>query len=311
MKDLYLYIGRYATKPILDNLGFRRREDNITNWPRICWISTGTLSLYPVGLSGFGLRQRGSAFNRVISTYAPSVKSLLVARIRSSIMPAHSTVDKDPSVAIFAMKTTKGSVKQDPYQHDEDKPEARSWGKFKLAEDENRIVQDYLPAVEVKIQPTGLEVINTLRKCFSIVHFSCHGWTDYIKPAESMLLFDDWGTDPLAVEKIVRASIGSKLAVVSACSTANSGLEGLQDEPNHVTAALFTAGFQTVVGTLWSVVEDQALIFTKEFYQILALHAKDGITTRVVAEAVHLATMKVAESRPNPAVWSPFICFGV
>ncbi|KAM7187266.1 hypothetical protein V8F20_011021, partial [Naviculisporaceae sp. PSN 640] len=71
IKDLYLYVWRNVTKPILDNLGFQLREDNITNWPRICWISRGTLSLYPIGLSGFGFGQRGNAFNRVISTYAP------------------------------------------------------------------------------------------------------------------------------------------------------------------------------------------------------------------------------------------------
>ena len=309
-KDMYVHVWRHAMKPILDNLGFQRREYSVTEWPRICWIPTGTLSLYPIGVTGFGLGERGNTFNRVISTYAPSVKALLASSARSST-PERRHVDNETSAAVFAMKKTKGKPKTDVWEHPEDAPELADWGELRLATDEVRIVQHHFPTAEVRFQPTSPEVIETLRKGFSIVYFSCHGWIDYINPSKTMLLFENWGDDPLSVEQISKANICSKIAVMSACSTANSGVEGLQDEPNHVTAALYMAGFQAVVGSLWSVREQDALIFTEELYQYLALHAKDGITTRVVAEAVHVATMKVAQSTQNPAFWSPFVCFGI
>ena len=309
-RDLYLNVWRHATKPILDSLGFKRREDSVTEWPRVCWVPTGTLSLYPVGVTGFGRSEPGNGFNRVISTYAPSIKALLASRARSSAS-THPAIENEPSAAVFVMEKTPGLQKGDLYQDPDDAPELGGWGELERAADEARIVQHYFPGAEVRFQPTSQEVVETLRQGFSIVHFSCHGWTDYINPGNSMLLFKDWGQNPLTVEQIAKDSIGSKVAVMSACSTANSGLEGLQDEPHHVTAALFTTGLHAVVGTLWSVREDDELIFTEELYQYLALHAKEGLATRVVAEAVHLATMKVMQSTPNAAYWSPFVCFGI
>ncbi|KAF5975816.1 hypothetical protein FCOIX_7472 [Fusarium coicis] len=49
LKELYDYIWRRAMKPILDDLGFLRRQSDISEWPRVCWTPTGILSLYPVG----------------------------------------------------------------------------------------------------------------------------------------------------------------------------------------------------------------------------------------------------------------------
>ena len=309
-KDMYVYIWRHAMKPILDNLGFQRRECSVTEWPRVCWIPTGTLSLYPVGVTGFGIGERGNTFNRVISTYAPSVKALLASNAHSR-MPECRHVGNEPSAAVFAMKTTKGKPKTDVWEHPEDAPKLADWAELKFATEEARIVQHHFSTAEFQFQPTGTEVIETLRKGFNIVHFSCHGWIDYINPSKTMLLFENWADDPLSVEQISKANICSKIAVMSACSTANSGLEGLQDEPNHITAALYMAGFQAVVGGLWSVREQDALIFTEELYRYLALHANDRITTRMVVEAVHVAIMKVTQSTQNPAFWSPFVCFGI
>jgi hypothetical protein len=310
LKGLYDYIWRRAMKPILDELGFLRRQGDIAEWPRVCWIPTGILSLYPVGFSGIGLGEPGNAFNRVISTYAPSIKAMLVAKNHSTL-PRIPRTAKDPTTAVLAMENTAGHPKKDVWEHPDDVPDPAPWVPLTFAKEEALIVEKYFPATFVRFQPTRQEVLDKSSHSCSLIHLSCHGWNDFINPSKSMLLFGDTQPDPLLVEQIGKATILSKVVVVSACWTANSGLEGLQDEPNHITAALFAAGFQAVVGSLWSVRQSVAVSFMEELYQYLALHARGDVDIRIVAEAVHVASMKVAQGFPNNSFWSPFICYGI
>jgi CHAT domain-containing protein len=133
-----------------------------------------------------------------------------------------------------------------------------------------------------------------------------------------MLLFDDWEVNPLTVQIMDGLRINSELVVLSACFTANSGVDNLQDECIQLASVLFDVGFPRVIGSLWCIAEEQTRDFVKAFYQYLGENHHGNITTRCVAEACHAVTLEVGRCSRNdanivgePLYWSPFICIAV
>lgn len=318
LNQLLESLWRNGIKTILDSLGYVHQTDGVESWPRVCWIPTGVLSLYPIGAAGLGLGKKGNAYNRVISTYAPSIKALMrtTERPTGRSRPAYDT---GVSTLVLEMVDTEGTPPDGLWINPEDAPIQKPWPRLQNSEEEAKIVQQHFPSAVTKFEPTTEEVLKSIRQAYSIVHFSCHGHVNYIDPTESMLLFKGWKGDPLTVGRIGDLNIDSDLAFLSACFTANGGIEGVQDEPKHMTASLHAAGFRNVVGSLWYVSQEHAMLFVKAFYQYLAAHSAGAVTSRSVAEATHVAMMDVAmasrttgnRNLGDARVWVPFICVGI
>ncbi|KAK6530479.1 hypothetical protein TWF694_003831 [Orbilia ellipsospora] len=308
-----------TAKPILDFMGYLRRDDDICNWPQVCWITTGVLSLYPIHAAGLGIHKQGNVMNRVVSTYAPSLKALLRAQ-RSGVKVYENSIR---TAAVLAMIDTPGT-KPNPLVSDPDSlPDPLPWPSLNLSSDEVGIVRNCFNGtsgyeINVEIEPDTNRAIAILEGSSKVIHISCHGYVDYNDPSRSMLLFSDWKTNPLTVERLGRVKVSSQLLVLSACFTANGGVENLQDEMVHLSSALYLSGSSSVMGTLWQVGEEHAREFFSEFYKYISEHEGSKNFVRVVAEACHIAAKTLARKTSNlgndmrgaPREWAPFICLG-
>lgn len=305
LRDLW----KHLVKPVLDDLGYRNRPSPSDTWPRVWWIPTGILSLYPVHAAGLGLHKQANTMNRVISSYAPSLKALLFSRSRRKETHSkfkqesdkeHSTA-QSPAAGIIAMHDTPARQPLEFSQHEAD------------------VTATFLPNSEVLLQPTTQEALQLIGRGLPIVHFSCHGEINFDYPSQSALLMTDWETNPLTVSDLQLLDVkASQLAFLSACFTANAGVENLQDETTHLAAALQIAGFPNVVGSLWYVGQEAALAIVKRFYKLLS-EGKGELSSRSIAESLHFAVLDFAETtrtaanrmRGDPVSWAPFVHFGI
>ncbi|KAJ7797147.1 CHAT domain-containing protein, partial [Mycena olivaceomarginata] len=141
------------------------------------------------------------------------------------------------------------------------------------------------------------------------VHFACHG-VQSTSPTKSALLLarSSW----LTLSNIIEPSLpNADLAFLSACQTA-TGSKQLQDESVHLTAGMLLAGYRSVIGTMWSIGDNDAPQVASDVYAHL-LEASPPDLTRA-AEALHLAVRKLQQqlgAKQSFLRWVPFIHFGV
>lgn len=234
--------------------------------------------------------------NRIISSYAPSLSSLVRLHRREK---KEKYTDEPNEAVIVSMPETAGRSSLD------------------LSTDEAAAIAQIFPKSTLLKSQTTEQVLSAIAKQPHIVHFSCHGEVDYSQPLLSKLLMSNWKTSPLTVADLQMLNIKrSQLAFLSACFTANAGVENMQDEGNHIAGALHCAGFPNVVGSSWYVGELAALEVTRRFYEELVKAGENW--TKDVAKALHFAVMDFRENtrtagnrmRGDPVSWAPFLHFG-
>ena len=307
MKDLWKWIA----SPVLTSLGYDQMPSGQQKWPHVWWVLTGVLSLYPIHAAGVGLHsKKNNVMNRVISSYAPTLKSLGRSRAqynrlqRGKTSVSSSTRMPDTSISVIAM------------------PETAERVSLEYAEKEGIEITSLFSHAKLMDSPTKAKVVEALTQGPTIIHFSCHGEVDYDFPWKSKILLKDWQEDALTVQNIhdmhLSNNQNSQVAFLSACFTANAGVENRQDEMDHLVTALQLAGFMSVVGTLWDVQQKSAYEVVKEFYRTLATK-EGGFDAKYIATALHFAVLKFREStrevgndmKGNPMVWAPFVNFGI
>lgn len=116
------------------------------------------------------------------------------------------------------------------------------------------------PARKTLLQHQEATRAKVMRACHehSVLHFSCHGYANLLKPPESGLLMahDEW----LKVQDFLGMQLRAvQLAVLSACETGLPGAE-LPDEMIGLAAGLLQAGVAGVVGSMWSVSDASTMI---------------------------------------------------
>ncbi|EHK96387.1 hypothetical protein M7I_7886 [Glarea lozoyensis 74030] len=270
LRDLW----RNLVNPVLRDLGHLQTLSKSDSWPRIVWIPTGILCLYPIHAAGLGLHKEANAMNRVISSYASSLSSLLRLHENEG---RGASLDGPTKVAIMAMPET---VDRQPLD---------------LSLQEAAAITRAFPDSELLVNRTTEDVLEVIARQPQIVHFTCHGEVDYDQPLLSKLLTRDWQTSPLTVAQLQVLNIErSRLAFLSACFTANAGVENMQDENNHLAGALHRAGFPSIVGSLWYVGEEAALEVTRRFYEELAKEEQEW--PEHVAKALHFAILDFRET---------------
>jgi len=84
----------------------------------------------------------------------------------------------------------------------------------------------------------------------------------------------------------------AELAFVSACHGAAVDIEGTPDEVIHLSAALQFCGFRSVVGTLWSMADEDGPDVAKDFYGHM-FRDLQKVDFRDAAEALNIVTKKM------------------
>jgi tetratricopeptide (TPR) repeat protein len=237
MLEILGWLWDVVGQPVLHALGHDQMPAAGRPWPRVWWVTSGPLSVFPLASAGRYDAGLGHAVtDRVVSSAVPTVRALL--RIRS----AH----RDPAVAerllVVAMPHTADAS---------DLPGA--------ADEADLLARRFPHSVVLVDEQATLERVRAELATATRVHFACHGVSDVQVPENSALLLSDHAAHPMTVTELARTQLpAAAFAFLSACST-GAGIPPLADEFVHVTGGCLLAGFGSVVGTLWQIDDDTPL----------------------------------------------------
>ncbi|RPB19054.1 hypothetical protein L211DRAFT_843071 [Terfezia boudieri ATCC MYA-4762] len=227
-------------------------EELTTSGPRIWWVLTRETSRLPVhaGASEDVKSKPIRVFDRVVSSYTTSIKSLIFCREQLAKRIKDNTTKGKHALLCGLMNT----------EYDEE----RGLRSVNNAESETQAIKEVLEKDrDVNVvrwatpttAPQAEAVCNALSPPStptpSIFHFSGHGSSSPLDPSSSAIYLYD---KPLDVASLLQARVFTAapiLAYLSACSTGTTTL--LPDEGVHVMSGFVSAGFMNVIGTLWDV----------------------------------------------------------
>ncbi|MBC7696230.1 MAG: CHAT domain-containing protein [Burkholderiales bacterium] len=139
----------------------------------------------------------------------------------------------------------------------------------------------------------------------SILHVGAHAFCDYQNSRSSYILVSD--TEKLFLNQISNAKLNYKLAVLSACETANGDVEkgeGTISFNRH----LYLAGIHSAITTLWKVDDEATASIIKSFYREL-LDGNSSIKSMHNAKLAYLSNPKSVDDY-DPYYWGGLIYTG-
>ena len=235
VRDILQWLWTTAVRPVLDELGFRGVPADGTPMPHVWWVPTGWLSSIPIHAAGCHGERGMSALDRVVSSYAMTLKSLAYTRER-----ARTFRSAPAQTAVFvAMPTTPGQKA------------------LPNVDAEISAIEQILPKSISRATVRNAEKTEVLQqvKSSDIVHFACHGFSDPSDPSRSCLYLQD---SKLFVQDLVSLKCKSaQLAYLSACRAAVNRSETLLDEGIHLAGTFQLAGFTHVIGSLWELSDER------------------------------------------------------
>ncbi|KLO92848.1 uncharacterized protein LW93_4002 [Fusarium fujikuroi] len=325
IEPLLEWLWDVICRPCLDALGFKDQPSD-DNWPRVWWIPTRYFSRLPLHAAGYHSAAASSTdtvMDRVMSTYASSIKALIHGR-RHTIRGLE-TSEPDAALLVAMPKT----------------PNLSTGGLLPFALDEVDMLAALCPSLglEPTMPPRRRdEVLEHLKTC-KIFHFAGHGQSDPGDPSRSCLLLEDWETNPLTAGTLRDHRLQDNppfFAYLSACSTGANESDRFADEGVHLAQAFQLAGFRHVIGTLWRVSDRHSVDVAKVLYETMQ---HEGVTDQVVCRGLHRAVRALRDGRiemewrdtntalprrgadirdivgcdedTKPLYWVPYVHFGV
>jgi tetratricopeptide (TPR) repeat protein len=275
------WLADRITGPALDHLGLNGTQSD-SGWPRVWWCPGGVLSLLPLAAAGDhdpSSQRCDAVIDRVISSTIPTLRALIHAR---QPLPHR----RDAKILAVAM----------PHTADHDDLPG-------VTREVSSLADCWPTAVTVLGLPgTAAATHDTVTAQlpeYPLVHFACHGETDFTNPSESHLLLTD---RPLTVRDLTRMRLSEvDLAFLSACATARTGVT-LPDEPIHLAAACQLVGYRHVIASLWPISDADTAWLAKTFYTAITNNTVDEAAT-----ALHRATRRLRLlNRLSPSRWAPY-----
>lgn len=148
------------------------------------------------------------------------------------------------------------------------------------------------------------------------VHFACHATQNPLRPLKSSFHLLDGQLDLFEIIKLKIPD--GDLAFLSACQTSRTGDKRLSDEAVHLAAGMLTAGYRSVVSTMWPIGDSNGADVAESFYSHLLNGAEDGKPWpdgTGAAHAIHHATQRLRERFGDTdrsfLIWVPYVHFGV
>ena len=268
-------------EPVLSALGLTERPAEGRGWPRLWWSPTGQLSFLPLHAAGHHDTSGASVLDRAVSSYTPTIRSLLRSR-------AQPPARRRTALAV-AMPETVGHAPLPMTVR-----EAASLG-------------ERLPGPAPLIGPAASRAaVLAALPGTAIAHFACHARNDPEDVTAGHLLVHD---GPLSTADISRLDLaGAELAYLSACATAR-GVTTLADEAFHPASAFQLAGYQQVVATLWEIRDSTAARTAAAFYREIG--DVDGAVRFDGALALHHVVRRMREAMPtHPSDWAAQVHIG-
>ncbi|KAJ7879712.1 CHAT domain-containing protein [Mycena leptocephala] len=271
--DLLNWLWIHIVEPVYQVL----KSHGIVNG-RLWWLPTGGFT---------GLPLHASSPTEFIHSYTVTLGSLLDAYSKKSSRIA-------PKLALIGVTHTDSH-----------------WSNFLkgVQEEVDKIVsvvkEPYVQCL-VGNQATVDAVKLQLQDC-SWVHLACHGRQDLGEPTKSHLQLYE-GT--LDLETILRMPLpNAQFVFLAACQTA-MGDATLVNESFHLGGGFLTAGFRSVIGTMWSMRDSDGSIVAETVYSHLFRDGKQPEASDT-AEALQLAVKELKKRNVPHERWMPFIHMGV
>jgi CHAT domain-containing protein len=137
------------------------------------------------------------------------------------------------------------------------------------------------------------------------VHFACHASQNITEPTLSHFHLHN-GT--LDIARLMKEQFSGDFAFLSACETA-AGDETLPEESIHLAAGVMMAGYPAVIGTLWSIMDEDGPMVAEKVYS--HLYNGGSPDSSRAARALHNAVACLREQDEQKFLsWVPFIHLG-
>ncbi|KDN38314.1 hypothetical protein RSAG8_09613, partial [Rhizoctonia solani AG-8 WAC10335] len=197
-------------KPVLDALGYKPKTEDL---PHITWCTTGALSFLPLHASGYYDRPQAKLSDYAISSYTPTLSTLL-----SAISCSHEAAS---GLLAVGQESTPGKS-------------PLPGTKTELANIKKHVREPLVYSQLDGHRATSQAVLSAMEP-HAWVHFACHAYQNVQDPTKSGFLLHE---DTLYLEQIARVSFQNKgLAFLSACQTA-TGDDELPDEAIHLASGM-------------------------------------------------------------------------
>ena len=298
LNDVFIQLWETAAEPIMENLGFSGPQAPEDELPRVWWITSGWINILPIHAAGnhkAALRtgKPCTVLDRVISSYAPTLKALIHARSRMD-----DCVSRPKSSAQVAMVVAMDNTPD--------------MGDLKYAPEEIKGVEEFLSKrFKVQRPPLMKLDIDKMLPICTVAHFACHGVVDAQDPLQSKLLLKDWGRDPLTINTLMQMQIENcQLAYLSACETAANKDMLLRDEGLHISGAFQMAGVPNTIASWWEISDPVSVDVAKEFYNGVLIE-KGDFDFRRSAASLHKAIQNMRNKAMSPFHWGAYVHFGV
>ncbi|MGR3931909.1 CHAT domain-containing protein [Streptomyces sp. BRA346] len=277
-----------VAEPVLTTLEFTRSPGAGDTWPRLWWAPVGRLSYLPLHAAGHHHTEGRTVLDRVISSYTPTIRAL--AHVRDRRRTGERAVR--PRGLVVSMPDTPGAA---------DLPGAR---------DETGLFTELLSDATILTGPEATrDRVDAALRGATWAHFACHAQSRFDDPSSSLLLLHDHEDKPFDVRHLATLRLPhAELAYLSACSTSRPGAQ-LADEAVHISAAFQLAGFEHVIGTLWTINDRAATKAAQAIYTDLLSRPPDD---RDIAGVVHRAVHRMRQAYPRlPLMWAAHLHVGL
>ena len=213
---------------------------------RIWWCPTAEFSLLPLHAAGPHKKDQQNLASFYISSYTPTLTALI--RARQHDYP-HSALKGKHFLGI-GQANAKGEN------------ELVSVG-AELA-NIDQCIDGLATLTHIEGQESSIARVTEELGKNEWVHLACHGIPNRQQPFESAFALHD---GHFTIEHIIQCELrNAQFAFLSACHT-TVGDEESADEVMHLASAMQFAGFRSVIGTMWAVMDAVAPKITSAFYE--------------------------------------------
>ncbi|KAF5338789.1 hypothetical protein D9758_012074 [Tetrapyrgos nigripes] len=293
MERILSYMWTSIVKPVLEATGYYTPVPP-SHPPRIIWCASGLLSFLPLHAAGIYYKscsEQPKALDYAVHSYTPSLFALL-----NAFQQSVKTMGRKEQPAVFAVS----------------QPATPGAGRLPGTVSEVEAIEKALGTEKLTWLNDSTATTAALLagiKQHSWIHLACHRVQNQENPLQSKLLLHNGS---VALRSIMPRTVHRRkaLTILSACQTA-TGSESIPEEVVHLAAGMFMIGFQSVVGTMWSIQDADVPVVMNAFYRYLVDEVHSDSTQS--AYALHYAVKELREKirQEKFLQWVPFIHFGV
>ncbi|KEP49135.1 putative aromatic di-alanine and TPR containing protein [Rhizoctonia solani 123E] len=282
-EDLLAILWNDIVKPVLDFLGYKPNT-SLEELPHVTWCTTGILSSLPLHAAGIYGASRVCVSDYVISSYTPTLTALISS---TPLSAATSILGVSQEVTPGNHASLPGTVQE-------------------LAHIKAH-VNDTLSYTQLTNGEASVEAVLHAMERHDCVHLACHAQQSVNDPTKSGFFLHDGTLDLVSI--MGRSFKNKGLAFLSACQTA-MGDQTLPDETVHLASSLITAGYPSVIATMWSVWDKDAPFVADKVYGALLKEGK--MDCRESARALQYAITELRKEIGDDKFerWVPFIHIG-